>query len=88
MSFKSRWKGTYLMVRNGQLVADAPGAALPNQGPAGMEEMWRVEGVLESGAILYHPRSKMYLIEANKGAAILSPTRPASGSQWRILGAE
>lgn len=88
MSFKSRWKGTYLMVRNGQLVADAPGASLPNQGPAGMEEMWRVEGVLESGAILYHPRSKMYLIEANKGAAILSPTRPASGSQWRIMGAE
>jgi hypothetical protein len=88
MSFKSRWKGTYLMVRNSQLVADAPGAALPNQGPAGMEEMWRVEGVLESGAILYHPRSKMYLIEANKGEAILSPTRPASGSQWRIMGAE
>lgn len=87
MAFRNRWKNNFLMVRNGKLVADEPGAPVAADGMEGREEFWRVEGILEDGVILFHPRSNTYMVESNKGEVILSPTRPQGTGHFSIKNA-
>lgn len=66
MSFRNRWQGGYLMVRNGEVVRADPS----NQNirtPSDLEEMWVVEGILDQGVTLRHARTGTYLNTGGSG---------------------
>jgi hypothetical protein len=77
MSFRNRWQGGYLMVRNGEVIRADP-ANQNVRTPADLEEMWVVEGILDQGVTLRHARTGTYL---NTGGSGQLTTRTARSNK-------
>ncbi len=84
MSFKNRWKGGYLMIRNGQVITGQPDNNRPINEPTDPEEMWVVEGIPSQVITLRHGRTGQYLGNGAGGALVPITTKSAKPEGWNL----
>ena len=84
MSFKNRWKGGYLMIRNGQVITGQPDNSRPINEPTDAEEMWVVEGIPSQVITLRHGRTGQYLGNGAGGALVPITTKSDKRDGWSL----
>ena len=84
MSFKNRWKGGYLMIRNGQVITGQPDNSRPINEPTDPEEMWVVEGIPSQVITLRHGRTGQYLGNGAGGALVPITTKSDKRDGWSL----
>lgn len=88
IAFRNRWKGGFLMIRNGQVISDQPDNNRPINEPTDAEEIWVVEGIQSDSVTLRHGRTGQYLAKGAEGALIPLPTPSTKQDGWSIEDAQ
>ncbi len=84
MSFRNRWKGGYLMIRNGRVITEQPDNNRPINRSTDEEEVWVVEGILSDVVTLRHGRTGQYLGSASGGIPLPAATGSTKPVGWSV----